>query len=154
MELELAARHFARVRLPAHLRYKLARMPYDKGYIYQGVVFFGELPPQARDKSELVLFEPQQDRTTIIHEYTRRRYRELLWTHNDNKKVEIHSEPRQQRRKPPTPPKTTTRTTLPAPVDPNSYAARAAYVAVEEPVEETVEETVEEIDPKWVALGK
>ena len=62
--------HFVRTdgRFPDHLRKKLKTMTNNRGYIYNNITYYGELPEN--EYEPILLFERQRDGTLLTHEYT------------------------------------------------------------------------------------
>ena len=63
-------------------------MPNNKGYIWRGVHFYGELPEESGPR---VMFEKQRG-LLLIHEYTPREYR-LYEKEGKNRKKMVHKSP-------------------------------------------------------------
>lgn len=62
--------HFVRTdgRFPDYLRKKLKTMTNNRGYIYNSITYYGELPEN--EYEPILLFERQRDGTLLTHEYT------------------------------------------------------------------------------------
>lgn len=58
--------------LPEYMKRNLADMPNNKGYIWKGVYFYGDLP---KEPGPCVLFEKRKGGLLIIHEYTDKEYK-------------------------------------------------------------------------------
>ena len=58
--------------LPEYMKRNLADMPNNKGYIWKGIYFYGDLPEQSGPR---VLFEKRKGGLLIIHEYTDKEYK-------------------------------------------------------------------------------
>lgn len=88
--------HFTHTHPPVYMQNKLRNMSNDKGYIYRGIVFLGKLPVPKGRPEQLVLFEKGENgrTTTIIHEYNKKRYRQILWDHVKQTKTCIADVPR------------------------------------------------------------
>jgi hypothetical protein len=55
-------------RFPDYLRKKLKKMTNNRGYIYNSVTYYGELPEN--EFESILLFERKRDGTLLTHEYT------------------------------------------------------------------------------------
>lgn len=58
--------------LPEYMKRNLADMPNNKGYIWKGIYFYGDLPEESGTR---VLFEKRKGGLLIIHEYTDKEYK-------------------------------------------------------------------------------
>lgn len=58
--------------LPEYMKRNLADMPNNKGYIWKGIYFYGDLPEESGPR---VLFEKRKGGLLIIHEYTDKEYK-------------------------------------------------------------------------------
>ena len=69
-QMKKAYYHFVRTdgRFPDHLRKKLKTMTNNRGYIYNNITYYGELPEN--EYEPILLFERQRDGTLLTHEYT------------------------------------------------------------------------------------
>ena len=69
-QMKKAYYHFRRTdgRFPDHLRKKLKTMTNNRGYIYNNITYYGELPEN--EYEPILLFERQRDGTLLTHEYT------------------------------------------------------------------------------------
>ena len=69
-QMKKAYYHFQRTdgRFPDHLRKKLKTMTNNRGYIYNNITYYGELPEN--EYEPILLFERQRDGTLLTHEYT------------------------------------------------------------------------------------
>jgi hypothetical protein len=75
--------------LPDYMIRNLSEMPNNKGYIWRGVHFYGDLPEQS---GPVIMFEKQRGDINIIHEYTDREYR-IYEKKGKDRKVLVHKEP-------------------------------------------------------------
>ena len=68
-DINYAYKYFYRVidELPEYMKNNLKKMANNKGYIWRGIVFYGELPC---DNDNNVLFEKVKGNLLIIHEYS------------------------------------------------------------------------------------
>ena len=73
-DLRYAKKYYNKVidTLPSYMKNNLKEMPNNKGYIWRGVYFYGDLPEQ---KGPRVMFEKQRGGVLVIHEYTNREYK-------------------------------------------------------------------------------
>ena len=85
-------RYFNRVtaELPDYMKKNLSEMPNNKGYIWRGVHFFGDLPCQPGPR---IMFEKKRGGILVIHEYTKLEYRRYE-KHGKNRKQLVHLEKR------------------------------------------------------------
>ena len=69
-QMKKAYYHLVRTddRFPDYLRKKLKTMTNNRGYIYNSVTYYGELPEN--EFEPILLFERQRDGTLLTHEYT------------------------------------------------------------------------------------
>jgi hypothetical protein len=69
-QMKKAYYHFRRTdgRFPDYLRKKLKTMTNNRGYIYNNITYYGELPEN--EYEPILLFERQRDGTLLTHEYT------------------------------------------------------------------------------------
>lgn len=58
--------------LPDYMKKSLSEMPNNKGYIWRGIYFYGDLPQQPGPH---VMFEKQRGGVLVIHEYINNEYR-------------------------------------------------------------------------------
>lgn len=72
--------------LPSYMKSNLAEMPNNKGYIWRGVHFYGNLPEQTGPR---VMFEKQRGGILVIHEYTDIEYRKYE-KQGKNRKQLVH----------------------------------------------------------------
>ena len=70
----------------------LAEMPNNKGYIWRGVHFYGDLPGQAGPQ---VMFEKQRGGILVIHEHTDHEYRRYE-KEGKNRKQLVHKSRRKK----------------------------------------------------------
>ena len=59
--------------LPEYMKKSLSEMPNNKGYIWRGINFYGDLP--AKQNESYVMFEKQRGGILVIHEYSNNEYR-------------------------------------------------------------------------------
>lgn len=85
-DIRYSQKHFQRVcdSLPEYMKRNLAEMPNNKGYIWKGVYFYGEL---AEDSDTRVLFEKRKGGLLIIHEYTDKEYKIFEKNGKERKKL-------------------------------------------------------------------
>lgn len=76
--------------LPEYMKKSLSEMPNNKGYIWRGIHFYGDLPSE--QNHTYVMFEKQRG-ILVIHEYTDNEYRKYEKYGKDRKRL-IHKEPR------------------------------------------------------------
>ena len=69
-QMKKAYYHLVRTddRFPDYLRKKLKTMTNNRGYIYNSITYYGELPEN--EFEPILLFERQRDGTLLTHEYT------------------------------------------------------------------------------------
>lgn len=79
--------------LPPYISKNLSEMPNNKGYIWRGVYFYGELEDE---KGPCVMFEKQKGGLLIIHEYTNSDYKRYE-KDGKNKKQLVYKETRKQK---------------------------------------------------------
>lgn len=79
--------------LPSYISKNLSEMPNNKGYIWRGVYFYGELEDE---KGPCVMFEKQKGSLLIIHEYTSTEYKRYE-KDGKNKKQLVYKEMRKQK---------------------------------------------------------
>jgi hypothetical protein len=77
-------RYFNKVNdsLPSYMQRNLSQMPNNKGYIWRGIWFLGELRPK---KGPHVMFEKKKGRILVIHEYTKYEYKRYEKVGKDRK---------------------------------------------------------------------
>ena len=75
--------------LPSYIKNNLTDIPNNKGYIWRGVHFYGELPEESGPR---VMFEKQRGGLLIIHEYNHNEYR-IYEKEGRNRKKLIHKSP-------------------------------------------------------------
>jgi hypothetical protein len=66
--------------IPDYMIKKIKNTPNNKGYIWKGVWFFGELPEEKG--KPIVFFDKQRDGTLAIHEFSDRNYK--IWHKKEN----------------------------------------------------------------------
>ena len=66
--------------LPEFMRKKLKKMPNNKGYIWKGIYFYGEMDEEPNQPT--VLFEKRRNNLMVIHEWVGEHYK--VW-HKDGK---------------------------------------------------------------------
>lgn len=66
--------------IPEYMIKKIKNTPNNKGYIWKGIWFFGELPEEKG--KPIVFFDKQRDGTLIIHEFSERNYK--IWHKKEN----------------------------------------------------------------------
>ena len=73
-DMRYAQSYFERTcdNLPEYMKRNLAVMPNNKGYIWKGMYFYGDLP---EERGPRVLFEKRKGGLLIIHEYTDKEYK-------------------------------------------------------------------------------
>ena len=88
-QMKKAYYHLVRTedRFPDHLREKLKNMPNNRGYIYNSVRYYGELPENKYQP--ILLFERQRNGTLLTHEYTDDEY--IIYSKPKNGKQQIIS---------------------------------------------------------------
>ena len=74
--------------LPDYMRKNISEMPNNKGYIWRGVHFYGDLPEQ---RGPRVMFEKKRGGILIIHEYTDREYKRYEKKGKERKQL-VHKE--------------------------------------------------------------
>lgn len=79
--------------LPSYMTKNLADMPNNKGYIWRGIHFYGDLPEQSGPR---VMFEKQRGGILVIHEYTDSEYKRYEKDGKNNKKL-VHKAPRKKK---------------------------------------------------------
>lgn len=67
-EMQRAYERLCDMDFPSYLSANLRDMPNNKGYIWRGVWYMGQLPPE--NNGVCVMFEKQRGDVMIIHEYT------------------------------------------------------------------------------------
>ena len=70
--------------LPSYMKRNLSEMPNNKGYIWRGVHFYGELREQ---RGPRVIFEKKRGGILVIHEYTDKEYRRYEKRGQDRKQL-------------------------------------------------------------------
>ena len=90
IDMNYAQKYFNRVtsELPPYMKKNLSEMPNNKGYIWRGIHFYGDLPEQ---RGPRVMFEKQRGGILVIHEYTNREYRRYE-KQGKNRKVLVHKQ--------------------------------------------------------------
>jgi hypothetical protein len=83
--------YFLRHSPPHYIANNLPDMPQNKGYIVNGIVYFGQLPPAAGQPT--VLFEKCPNKIMYVHEYTDTHYNMYLCEQQKPRKL-VHSERR------------------------------------------------------------
>jgi len=73
--------------LPSYMKSNLADMPNNKGYIWRGVVFYGDLPEYKGQPR--ILFE-KKGRILVIHEYSGKEYK-IYEKEGKNRKILVYS---------------------------------------------------------------
>ncbi len=98
-EMDRSYAYFKKVdsTIPDYIQTNLKDMPNTKGYIWRGIVCFGEKAPDYT--KPLTLFEKQRGGVLIIHEYYRDVYNMYKKKGKDRKKLE-HTEVRRVRKVP------------------------------------------------------
>ena len=89
-EIKYAYKYFNKIydTLPEYIQRNLAEMPNNKGYIWRGVHFYGNLPECPGPR---VMFEKKMGGMLVIHEYTEKEYRRYEKYGKDRKKL-VHKE--------------------------------------------------------------
>jgi len=89
-------RYYCKVtdQLPDYMRKNLSGMPNNKGYIWRGIHFYGDLHAQP---GPVVLFEKQKGGILVIHEYTKTEYKKYEKRGRDMKRL-VYSEPRRRKK--------------------------------------------------------
>lgn len=89
-DMRYAYKYFNRVcdSLPDYMQKNLSTMPNNKGYIWRGVHFYGDLPERP---GPCVMFEKKRGDILVIHEYTEREYRRYEKMGKERKKL-VHKE--------------------------------------------------------------
>jgi hypothetical protein len=70
--------------LPDYMRKNLKEMPNNKGYIWRGVYFFGELPDK---EGPCIMFEKMSGNILVIHEWTDTEYKKYEKKGKERKKL-------------------------------------------------------------------
>lgn len=85
-DMKYAQSYFERTcdSLPKYMKRNLADMPNNKGYIWKGVNFYGDLPEES---GPCVLFEKRKGGILIIHEYTDKEYKMFEKNGKERKKL-------------------------------------------------------------------
>jgi hypothetical protein len=98
-DLNYGYKYFSRVtsELPDYMKKKLAQMPANKGYVWRGVYFYGDLPEQ---RGPCVMFERKRGDLLIIHETTSSEYKRYEKQGKDRRKL-VHKEIRKNKLKTP-----------------------------------------------------
>lgn len=78
--------------MPSYMTSNLASMPNNKGYIWRGIHFYGELPEQPGPS---LMFEKKRGGILVIHEHTSREYRRYE-KEGKNRKQLVHKSIRRQ----------------------------------------------------------
>ena len=91
-EMNYAQKYFFKVeeQLPDYMKRNLSDMPNNKGYIWRGVYFYGDLP---EEQGPVIMFEKQKGTLLIIHEYNVTDYKRYEKNGKD-RKILVHSEKR------------------------------------------------------------
>ena len=76
--------------LPDYIKKNLLEMPNNKGYIWRGVHFYGNLPEKPGPR---IMFEKKRGGVLIIHEYTDYEYRKYEKEGKNRKKL-VHQSPK------------------------------------------------------------
>lgn len=71
--------------VPSYMRENLAKMPNNKGYIWKGIYYFGDLPPE-HPMDVTTMFE-KQNQILFIHEWTPEYYK--IFEKGDKQKPKI-----------------------------------------------------------------
>lgn len=79
--------------LPEYIQRNLSEMPNNKGYIWRGVHFYGEIP---ETQGPRVMFEKKKGGVLVIHEYTDREYKRYEKVGKERKKL-VHKEFRKRK---------------------------------------------------------
>lgn len=89
-DMRYGYKYFNRVcdNLPDYMRKNLSEMPNNKGYIWRGVHFYGDLPERPGPR---VMFEKKRGGIFVIHEYTEREYKRYEKVGKERKKL-VHKE--------------------------------------------------------------
>lgn len=89
-DMKYAYKYFNKVcdTLPEYIQINLSEMPDNKGYIWRGVHFYGELPETPGPR---VMFEKKRGGILVIHEYTEREYKRYEKVGKEKKKL-VHKE--------------------------------------------------------------
>ena len=89
-DMKYAYKYFNKVcdTLPEYIQINLSDMPNNKGYIWRGVHFYGELPETSDPR---VMFEKKRGGVLVIHEYTEREYKRYEKVGKEKKKL-VHKE--------------------------------------------------------------
>ena len=89
-EMSYAHKYFNKVceQLPDYMIKNLSEMPNNKGYIWRGVHFYGDLEIQPNEP--MILFEKQKN-ILVIHEYNQTEYKRFEKNGKD-RKILVHSE--------------------------------------------------------------
>lgn len=93
-DVDYGYKYFVKVcnEIPSYMVKNLAEMPNNKGYIWRGVHFYGDLP---KESGPIVMFE-KKGSSLMIHEHTDTEYR-LYEKDGSNKKQLVHKEPRKNK---------------------------------------------------------
>lgn len=85
--------HKTNDQIPDYMKRNLSEMPNNKGYIWRGIHFYGDLPEQSGPR---VMFEKKKGGILVIHEYTDREYKRYEKKDKDRKHL-VHKESRNQK---------------------------------------------------------
>lgn len=81
--------------LPSFMKRNLSEMTNNKGYIWRGVCYYGELREKIYEPR--VMFEKKAGDILIIHEYTDTEYK-IFEKHGKDKKILMHQESRKNKK--------------------------------------------------------
>ena len=81
--------------LPSFMKRNLSEMTNNKGYIWRGVCYYGELSEKLYEPR--VMFEKKAGDILIIHEYTDTEYK-IFEKHGKDKKILMHQESRKNKK--------------------------------------------------------
>jgi hypothetical protein len=80
--------------LPSFIKRNLSEMSGNKGYIWRGVCYYGDLKENKYEPR--VMFEKKGGDLLVIHEYTDKEYK-IFEKHGKDKKIQIHQEMRKNK---------------------------------------------------------
>ena len=78
--------------LPPYIRDNLKTMPYNKGYVFRGVWYFGTKPLGRHDNPNLLTMIDRQGGNLYIHEYKKGEYHKVFEKKNKEAQVLIREE--------------------------------------------------------------
>lgn len=73
--------------VPAYIKQKLKKMPYNRGFIWKGIHLYGEQDPEVG--KPVVLTEKRRNNLCIIHEWTNKKH--FIWHKFGNSRKVLHS---------------------------------------------------------------